>query len=330
MPDFIIIAEKIHCSRSLPSAHPAIHGNALHFGTNGEKMPLPVAEGGALPPRIRPFAVAARHLLHGTGEEQRAAEAFIAHTAREQTAAHAAYLDINTDEYSTDLDECRAAMERFVHITQAASALPPSIDSSHADVLLAGLAACRPNTLPLMNSLALDRPGALDHAVRFNALLILLCTPADGTIPADAEGRLAIQRELMAHTADAGIAPSRLFLDPLVMPVATDPDAPGVTLQTIRLFRETFGPAIHITGGISNVSFGMPARAIITNAFAHLCFAAGADSGILDPLLITPGQIIAPDTTTADYRFASALLSGNDPFGMEFLEAFRAGELSLK
>ncbi len=323
MSDFIIIAEKIHCSRVLPATHPRLRGNSYWFDDT-HALPVDPSQ------KIRPFAVAAQLLLHGSTAEQQAAEAFVALTAREQTAAGASYLDINVDEFSTDVDEKKCAMQRIAQIALAASDLPLSIDASHPDVLLAGLVACHASRhATLMNSLALDRMEALEYAVRFNANLILLSTPADGAIPASAEARCEIQQTLFEKVRAANIAPSRCFLDPLVMPVATDPTAPATTLATIRLFRETFGPAVRITGGINNVSFGMPARTVINNVFAGMCFAAGADSGILDPLLIAKSQILSPDTTTDDYRYAHAVLAGEDEYGMDYLDAYREGRLSI-
>ena len=85
---------------------------------------------------------------------------------------------------------------------------------------------------------------------------------------------------------------------------------------------------IHITGGVSNVSFGMPARRLISDVFLDLCVAAGQDSGIVDPVAADIARALVPDRESATYQLAANLLTGADAFGVEFIEAFRDGRLT--
>ncbi len=115
-------------------------------------------------------------------------------------------------------------------------------------------------------------------------------------------------------------------MDPLVIPIGVDPMAGGAYLDAVRTIRERFGDAIHITGGVSNISFGMPARRIITDTFLDLAVRAGQDSGIIDPVADVQAAL-DPDRDSEAYRLAAAMLTGEDAYGMAFIEAFRAGRL---
>jgi 5-methyltetrahydrofolate--homocysteine methyltransferase len=97
-------------------------------------------------------------------------------------------------------------------------------------------------------------------------------------------------------------------------------------MDAVRTIRERFGEEIHITGGVSNISFGLPARRIISDVFLDLCVEAGLDSGIIDPVADVAAAL-NPDREARAYTLARAMLTGEDAFGMAFIEAFRAGEL---
>jgi 5-methyltetrahydrofolate--homocysteine methyltransferase len=119
-----------------------------------------------------------------------------------------------------------------------------------------------------------------------------------------------------------------LHVDPLVLPVAVEPEVGAWFLEAVRTLRATFGPEIHLTGGLSNVSFGLPQRKLLNDVFIDLAADAGADSGIIDPVASDPRRIFAQDRGTRAYALATALLTGADPYGMEFLTAYRAGEVA--
>jgi 5-methyltetrahydrofolate--homocysteine methyltransferase len=97
-------------------------------------------------------------------------------------------------------------------------------------------------------------------------------------------------------------------------------------LDAVSTIRERVGEGIHITGGVSNISFGLPARRIITDTFLDMCVEAGQDSGIIDPVADV-ASALDPDRESRGYTLARAMLSGEDAFGMSFIEAFRAGKL---
>jgi cobalamin-dependent methionine synthase I len=98
-------------------------------------------------------------------------------------------------------------------------------------------------------------------------------------------------------------------------------------LDAVNTIRERFGDAIHITGGVSNISFGLPARRIISAVFLDLCVQNGQDSGIIDPVADVAAAL-NPDRESEAYGLAKAMLTGEDAYGMGFIEAFRAGKFA--
>ena len=96
---------------------------------------------------------------------------------------------------------------------------------------------------------------------------------------------------MVAHAEAHGIEHDRLFIDPLVFPISVDGAFGHHCLDAIREIRARW-PAAHITGGMSNVSFGLPNRRLINDAFLVMAIEAGADSGIIDPILNPPARAL--------------------------------------
>ena len=72
----------------------------------------------------------------------------------------------------------------------------------------------------------------------------------------------------------------------------------------------------------------MPARRILNDAFIDLAAEAGIDSGIIDPVASDLGRVFGADRDAEPYRLATDMLLGRDPFGGEYVAAFRAGRLA--
>ena len=71
----------------------------------------------------------------------------------------------------------------------------------------------------------------------------------------------------------------------------------------------------------------MPSRRLISDVFLDLCVQAGQDSGIVDPVAADIPAALRPDRDAEPYRLAAAMLTGQDAFGMEFIDAYRSGKL---
>jgi 5-methyltetrahydrofolate--homocysteine methyltransferase len=333
---FIVIGENIHATRvllrsgarvgSLPDGSPALP----FLDDEGAERLLPVPgaalDGAGDKQKVKHVKAAVLAGLAG-GPDAELGRGYVRHLARRQADAGAAYLDLNVDEVANDLPTRVAAMRWLVSAVEDATAVALSLDSSAPEVMAAGLAtATRAAGTPLLNSASLDRLDVLDLAAAEGCAVVLGCVGAAG-MPASAAERVANGERIVAEATGRGLALSALHVDPLVLPVAVEPEVGAWFLEAVRTLRATFGPEIHLTGGLSNVSFGLPLRKLLNDVFIDLAAQAGTDSGIIDPVASDPARIFAQDRSARPYEMAAALLTGVDAYGMEFLTAYRAGEL---
>jgi cobalamin-dependent methionine synthase I len=336
---FIVIGENIHASRVVRAEGSRIARTAA--GQPAVRVPIDQAEALLpVPPVIqetREFASGrVKHVmtavLEGTrnGPDADVAAAYVRWMATRQIAGGAAYLDLNVDEISPDVDGRLESMAWLVKVVGPVSEVPLSIDSSDSAVMSVGLDACDPawggGIPPLLNSAAEDRPDVLELAATRGSPVVLSSTGA--TMPTGTEERMERAVVMIEMAIAHGLPLSRLYVDPLIIPIGVDSDAGSAYLAAVRQLRDRYGPDLHITGGISNVSFGMPGRRLIGDVFLDLCAQAGQDSGIIDPVAADVARALSPDRAAEVYRLAADLLTGADPFGVEFIEAFRAGRLS--
>ena len=135
-------------------------------------------------------------------------------------------------------------------------------------------------------------------------------------IPKSVAGRLDVIRGVMEATRRAGLPDDMVYIDPLLLTIATDIQAANVALDTMRALRAEF-PEAHLTVGLSNASFGLPVRSLINRTFLVLAMAAGLDSAIADPL----------DREVRAAMLSADLLLGHDKHCLGYLRAHRAGLL---
>jgi 5-methyltetrahydrofolate--homocysteine methyltransferase len=334
---FLVVGENIHATRVVKRAGrlaAELEDGTVGIGFedgDGERRILPVhpdlvtgrdfAAG-----KIKHVASAIRWGLDGDRHADLAA-AYIRSMAARQEAAGADWLDLNADEVAPQSEVRAAAMAWLVGVVEERASVPVAIDSSDVAVLAAGVAAStQPRGRLLLNSASVERPEVLDLAAATSCAVVLAASGRGG-MPADAEERVTNAIALVEEAMARGILAEHCFVDPLVLPVAVEPDAPVHVLEAARRLRAEYGDAIHLTGGLSNVSFGMPERRLLNDVFIDLATAAGIDSGIIDPVASDLSRVFAADRSTEAYRLAADLLEGRDPFGGEYVTAFRAGRL---
>lgn len=335
---FLVVGENIHATRVLKRT--GRHAAELPDGSAGVAFDAPDGTRQILPVhpdvatgrdftggRIKHVASAVRWGLAG-GSQADLAAAYIRAMAARQEAAGADWLDLNADEVASDSETRAAAMTWLVHVVEAAAGVPLSIDSSDVKVLAAGVAAsAQPVGRLLVNSASLERPEVLDLVADTGCAVIVAASGRSG-MPANAAERVANAIALIEEAVARQIPPELLYVDPLVLPVAVEPDAPGHVLEAARQLRAEYGHAIHLTGGLSNVSFGLPERRLLNDVFIDLAADAGIDGGIIDPIASDLARVFGADRDSEPYRLAADLLLGRDPFGGEYVAAFRAGRLS--
>jgi 5-methyltetrahydrofolate--homocysteine methyltransferase len=245
--------------------------------------------------------------------------------AREQEEQGAHFLDLNVDEFSMDPGEKLRVVAWAAGILQEASALPLSIDSSNAEILKAGLAACdRRRGKPLINSVSLERAASIGVAAAAGAKVIAGATGA-ASMPEGVDDRLGNIAQLMTQLEAHGFAREDIYLDPLVFPVSVNSRNGVAVLEAIAALRKSYGPSIHFAPGLSNVSFGLPKRPLINQVFAWLCLQQGCDGGIVDPAQINDRVFASLDTASESFRLVRELLLGQDEFGMNYIAATRDG-----
>jgi 5-methyltetrahydrofolate--homocysteine methyltransferase len=157
--------------------------------------------------------------------------------------------------------------------------------------------------------------GILPIVAENGCEVIALCMNDKG-IPATSEDRLEVIREVFEATRNAGVPDSKIYVDPLVMTIATNTEAGSITLDTMKAVRAEF-PEAHLSCGLSNISFGLPQRFLINRTFMVLALEAGLDSAIIDP----------NDQEIQAAIYAAELLLGNDKHCLNYTRAYRAGVL---
>lgn len=202
----------------------------------------------------------------------------IRNEARQQEAAGASALDVNVG--VPGIDEV-AAMGRAVFAVNGNSKLPIVIDSSNPDAVLAGLKAV--DGKPLINSISGEEKklaSILPLAVEYGAAVLGLALDDDG-IPDTAEGRLKVAEKMLERALKAGLRKEDLVVDCLAMTVSAAPESAKETLRAIRLVKEKLGLSTVL--GVSNISFGLPAREVINANFLTMALEAGLDAAIINP-----------------------------------------------
>ncbi|ADI85676.1 homocysteine S-methyltransferase family protein [Geobacter sulfurreducens] len=203
---------------------------------------------------------------------------YIRREALEQTARGAVLLDVNVG--TPGIDE-PAAMERAVVTVATAVGAPLVLDSSDPAALERGLKAADGKVLlNSVNGEAKSMERILPLARKYGAAVIGLALDETG-IPETAEGRLAVAERIVEAAGKAGIRRSDVVIDCLTLTVSAEQKRAMETLRAVRLVKERLGCPTVL--GVSNISFGLPRRPLISSAFFAMALAAGLDAAIVNP-----------------------------------------------
>lgn len=335
---FTLIGENVHTTRIVLRKGKRF---ATRHGVDGVTFVAEDGEPGLLPisdsmrasqaygeGRIKHIALAVEAAMDGGAHAGIGLE-YLRRVVLDQEGAGADYLDVNVDEISLKTQEQRRAMAWLVGYVRSLTELPISVDSSDISVIDTGLgAAVGGGRRPLLNSASLERTEAVQLAADYGARVIVTAAGAEG-MPSDAAERVDNASRMVEAALSVGIDTGDVFVDPLVFPISVDGSFGLHTLDAIRTLRSRFGPEINITGGMSNVSFGIPARKLMNAVFINLTVEAGADSGIIDPVMNPLSDVFAANRDSGPYRLAEDVLLGRDEFCMNYITAWRKGALQL-
>lgn len=238
-------------------------------------------------------------------------EEFIRNCAKRQAEAGATYIDVCAwveEEFEVE------TMKWLINLIQEVTDLPICVDSPSPNSIVAALPFC--NRAGLVNSVSMEG-GKIDLIFPVIAdtkweCIALLC---DGKgIPDSVEKRLEVLEEIMKKAKEFNIDPSRLHIDPLVETLSTNGTALTIFAECAREIKKRY-PTIHVTSGLSNISFGLPARKLINQAFMVLAVNAGMDCAIVDPT----------NRDMLGMIYAAKALLEEDEYCLEYISAFREG-----
>ena len=336
--DFTIIGENIHATRVLLRSGKRVTilddgTEALPFkGESGEDLYLRVPESFKTTQpyqqgQIKHFMIAIHKGLSDDPAEQAEGAAYIRYGVRRQSEAGAHFLDLNVDEVSYVLNVQKRAMAWLVRTVQEVSPIPLSVDSSNPEIIAIGLAEYDGRAgRPMINSVALERLETLELVKQYNARVIVTAAGME-SMPQDDDERAANVNKVMEAVEAKDIPLSDVYVDCLVFPISVDPQYGSHYLDAVSAVRKTYGTEVHITGGLSNVSFGLPARKLINDTFIHLSLEAGIDAGIIDPVQSKIEQMFNLDVDSEQVRLAREMLLGQDDYCVNYIQAWREGKL---
>ncbi len=204
---------------------------------------------------------------------------FIKARAKAQADAGATFIDVCASvEETIEV----ATMKWMIDLVQEVCDTPICVDSPSSDNCVAALPYC--NKPGLLNSVSMEG-NKIDVVFPVVAkteweIVALLCD--DKGIPKTVERRMEVFHAIMDKAKEHGIDPSRLHIDPLVETRSTEPEAFLTFGECARQIKAAY-PTIHVTSGLSNISFSLPVRKLVNQSFMFLSILAGMDSAIVDP-----------------------------------------------
>ncbi len=217
--------------------------------------------------------------------------------AQRQVAAGADIIDVAVGTFG--VDEV-ALLPRVVKLLQEAVEAPLCLDSHNVAALEGALKVYSGKAL--VNSVTGEEQSlreVLPLVGRFGAAVVGLLQSDEG-IPKTPDQRLAVARKIVERAEAAGVSRDNIVIDCLALAVGADATSGQTTLETIRRVRQELG--VNITLGASNVSFGMPDREPINNAYVAMVLAAGATCLIVDVGKIRPAILAADMVLGRDER----------------------------
>jgi 5-methyltetrahydrofolate--homocysteine methyltransferase len=252
--------------------------------------------------------------INPTGKKGFAAElregkvSYIRREAMEQSAAGATLLDVNVG--TPGIDE-PAVMEQAVFCVTGAVTLPLVLDSSNPDALERGLKAV--DGKALVNSVSGEEKSlnrVLPLVKKYGAAVIGLTLDEKG-IPATAEERIAIAAKILDAAQKIGIPKQNIFIDCLALTVSAEQKQALETLKAIRTVKARLG--VRTALGVSNISFGLPCRQLISSTFLAMALEAGLDAAIINP----------KERAMMDSWRSAMVLLQKDPRASVYIEAYR-------
>ena len=232
---------------------------------------------------------------------------------KKQTEAGASYIDVNA---GARIGHEKEDMIWLLDVVEKATDLPLCLDSPDPNIL--EMAYGMVNKRPMVNSISLEK-DRFEPMIEFlkgkDCRIVALCMDDSG-MPKTADDIVSRARILVSKLENIGFERDDIFIDPLVQPIGVDTGNGKMVMRAVRtIMNELKG--VHTTGGLSNISYGLPQRKIINRCFLAMMVANGLDSAILDPL----------DRKVMEVVLTADMVAGNDDYCMHFIKATRSGTI---
>jgi len=236
---------------------------------------------------------------------------FIQDLAKRQAEAGSTWLDINA---GTHPDKEPDDLTWLIETVQSVVDTPLSLDSANPKALQIAIKSV--NKTPMINSISGEpqRLNGILPIVAEHGCQVIALAMDENKIPETSEKRFEVITKIIEATRAHGVPDSNVYFDPLAMTISTNTQSAMIALDILRRVKQEY-PEAHLTIGLSNISFGLPARSFVNRYFLGLAIQAGLDSAILDPL---DREIQAAILTTE-------LLLGRDAHCLNFIRASRKG-----
>ena len=226
--------------------------------------------------------------------------------AQAQAQAGADILDVNVSTFG--VDEV-ILLPQAVQVVMDTVDIPLCLDSANPEALEAALKVYKGK--PLINSVTGE-----EHSMRkilplvkeYGAAVIGLVQDDEG-IPNNSERRVAIAHKIVERALAVGLPREDIIIDCLALAVGADTRSGLVTIETVRRVKAELG--VNLTLGASNVSFGLPDRDLLNNAFVAIAITAGVTCLIVDAAKVRPAVL------------AADLVLGRDKRARRYIEAYR-------
>lgn len=238
---------------------------------------------------------------------------YIQDLAVRQEEAGADFIDVNAGAYVHD--EAKHLIW-LVEKCQEVVSKPLALDSPDPKALEAALKVHK--GVPMINSISAEKERysqVVPLVKESGSQVVALCFSDEG-MPETADDRLEVAKRLLNDLDKDGIDLTKVFLDPLIKPVSVNGEYGPQALDAIERIA-ALGSGAHITSGLSNISFGLPHRALLNQAFIVLAMGRGMDSAIVDPL----------DKKKMSLVKAAEVILNLDPYATNYLKAARADKL---
>ncbi len=226
--------------------------------------------------------------------------------AKAQTEAGADILDVNVNIFGVDEPDL---LPKAVKAVMETSDLPLCIDSAVPEALEAAIKVYKGK--PLINSVTGEEHSMAKilPVVKKHGTAVVGLVQDDEGIPKTPEKRLAVAKKIVERAEKLGIPREDIVIDCLSLAVGAEANSGIVALGTIKLIKKELG--VNMTLAVSNMSFGLPDRELLNNAFVAACVAAGITCVIVDAKKIRPAVL------------AADLVMAHDKYARRYVENFR-------